>query len=97
MKNNDDYITVLLRVRGLVQGVGFRYWTRAKASELALGGYVKNLPDGSVETLLSGSRQALEAMLKYIGSGPGHSLVDGIEVVERSETDEPVKGFRIIR
>ncbi len=80
----------------MVQGVGFRYWTRVKASELALGGYVKNLPDSSVEALVSGPRHAVETMLQRMGSGPAHSRVEEVEIVEISETDEPVKGFKIL-
>lgn len=97
MNADGNYITVLLLVRGMVQGVGFRYWTRVKATELVLGGHVKNLPDGSVEVLISGSPHAVEAMLQIMVSGPAHALVEELEVVEKHETDEPVKGFKIIR
>lgn len=96
MKIDGSYITVLLRVHGLVQGVGFRYWTKARAGELALGGYVKNLPDKSVEALLSGSMDAVGKMVELMGFGPGHSIVDELEIVKRTKTDEPVQGFRIL-
>jgi len=92
-----DYISVLLRVRGLVQGVGYRYWTRSEALSLALEGYVKNLPDGSVEALLCGSRNAVENMMERMNSGPRSSFVEMFEVVRQSESDSPVKGFQIIR
>lgn len=49
-------------VRGRVQGVGFRWWTRARALELGLVGYARNLPDGRVEVLAQGDREAVRAL-----------------------------------
>ncbi len=49
------------RVRGRVQGVGFRWWTRRKASDLGLRGTVRNRPDGSVEVHVAGDVETLEA------------------------------------
>lgn len=91
------YIRVLLRVRGMVQGVGFRYWTRARAAELSLGGNVRNLPDGSVEAVLFGPADSVEMMMKKMARGPSHAVVRGIEVLEREETEEAVGEFRISR
>lgn len=54
-------------VRGDVQGVGFRWWTRARALELGLEGHARNLADGRVEVLAQGdaaSIAALEALLR---------------------------------
>ncbi|WP_269510394.1 acylphosphatase [Corynebacterium faecium] len=42
-------------VRGNVQGVGFRWWTRSRALELGLAGYAKNLADGRVEVVAEGT------------------------------------------
>lgn len=91
------YTRVLLRVRGMVQGVGFRYWTRARAVELSLGGYVRNLPDGSVEAMLRGSADSVEIMMEKMARGPSHAVVMGIEVLEREETQEAVGEFLISR
>lgn len=68
-------------VRGRVQGVGFRWWTRARALELGLVGYAANRPDSRVEVVAEGSKSAAEALLEALrGPGaPGH--VTG--VVER--------------
>lgn len=50
-------------VYGRVQGVGFRYSTRQEALKLGLGGYARNLDDGSVEVLACGEAEQVEALL----------------------------------
>jgi acylphosphatase len=57
-------------VRGTVQGVGFRWWTRARARELGLAGTATNLDDGRVEVVVEGPRAACEALLQAL-RGPG--------------------------
>jgi len=57
-------------VRGHVQGVGFRWWTRSRARELGLLGWARNLDDGRVEVVAEGPREACEALLEAL-SGPG--------------------------
>jgi len=61
-------------VRGRVQGVGFRWWTRSRALELGLAGSAANLDDGRVEVVAEGPREACEALLAQLRSGrtPGH-------------------------
>ena len=49
-------------VRGAVQGVGFRWWTRARALELGLVGHARNMPDGRVEVVAQGDRTAVERL-----------------------------------
>jgi acylphosphatase len=58
------------RVDGHVQGVGFRWWVRARASELGLAGSATNMPDGSVEVIAEGPRSACEQLLALL-RGPG--------------------------
>jgi acylphosphatase len=58
-------------VKGQVQGVGFRWWTRARALELGLTGSATNLADGRVEVVAEGSREACEALLGLLPTGPG--------------------------
>jgi len=62
-------------VRGQVQGVGFRWWTRARALELGLTGWAANLADGRVEVVAQGPRSQCEALLGLLRSGrsPGHA------------------------
>lgn len=61
-------------VRGRVQGVGFRWWTRCRAIELGLTGHAANLSDGRVEIVAEGPREACERLLAALRSGstPGH-------------------------
>lgn len=70
-------------VSGRVQGVGFRWHARAKAEELGLAGWVRNLPDGRVEALLEGAEPAVQAMLAWLVRGPTAARVTGLQVVER--------------
>lgn len=59
-------------VRGHVQGVGFRWWTRAQALELGLVGHARNLDDGRVEVVAEGRRAAVEQLLSRLeGETPG--------------------------
>ncbi|MGH3343497.1 MAG: acylphosphatase [Carbonactinosporaceae bacterium] len=61
-------------VRGGVQGVGFRWWTRARARELGLAGAATNLPDGRVEVVAEGPESACRRLVELLkGSGaPGN-------------------------
>ncbi|WP_458076816.1 acylphosphatase [Streptomyces sp. EMB26] len=66
-------------VRGQVQGVGFRWFTRAKALEIGcLQGFALNLGDGRVQVVAEGSRDRCERLLEWLQAGdtPGH--VDGV-------------------
>lgn len=49
-------------VRGHVQGVGFRWWTRARALELGLAGSARNTADGRVEVVAEGPREVVDAL-----------------------------------
>lgn len=86
----------LIFVRGRVQGVGFRWWTRARALELGLVGHARNLPDGRVEVNAQGQAQDVEALVALLRedpstrSRPGH--VDGV-VVQPHEVREGLSGF----
>jgi acylphosphatase len=82
-------------VRGRVQGVGYRFFAMRAAEELGLKGWVRNLPDGTVETLAEGDEAALTAYLRRLGFGPLTSRVDGVAV----EPAEPqgLTSFEITR
>ena len=60
-------------VKGRVQGVGFRWWTRARALELGLTGSATNLADGRVEVVAEGPRERCEELLGQLrgGAAPG--------------------------
>jgi acylphosphatase len=67
-------------VSGRVQGVSFRAATREAALGAAVSGWVRNLPDGSVEALLQGSRPAVERVVEFMRRGPYGARVDRIDV-----------------
>jgi acylphosphatase len=58
-------------VKGKVQGVGFRWWTRARALELGLTGTATNLADGRVEVVAEGPEEACRRLLGLLPGGPG--------------------------
>lgn len=61
-----DEVRLVAFVRGDVQGVGFRWWTRSQALALGLTGYAKNLPDGRVEVQAQGSRDQVDKLLQRL-------------------------------
>lgn len=62
----DGSVRLTAHVKGCVQGVGFRWWTRARARELGLRGSASNLPDGRVEVVAEGTEPALVALLALL-------------------------------
>lgn len=81
-------------VAGQVQGVGFRYTTRLIAREAGVDGWVRNLPDGSVEVWVQGSEEAVEALRRFLEQGPRGAVVRTVEVVE-VEPDPALTGFEV--
>lgn len=65
-------------MRGSVQGVGFRWWVRARALELGLVGTATNLDDGRVEVVAEGSRTGCEDLLGLLGSSGTPGRVSGV-------------------
>ena len=86
----------LIFVRGRVQGVGFRWWTRARALELGLVGHAANLPDGRVEINAQGPVEAIEALVELLREDPTTRTrpgrVDGV-VVQEHPVREGLTGF----
>ncbi len=83
-----------MRISGRVQGVGFRYATRAAAVRLGLSGWVRNLPDGRVEALFCGDENTLEEMLDWCRIGPPLAEVTQVEYEWRSQ-EQPYSRFQI--
>lgn len=80
-------------VRGRVQGVGFRDWTRRLAQGGGLAGWVRNRPDGTVEGVVAGPVPAAEAFLAALAGGPPSAKVESVEVEDWAE---PVgRGFEV--
>ncbi len=78
-------------VTGRVQGVFFRASTRIEAQRLGLRGWVRNLPDGRVEALVSGKPEALAALEHWLAIGPPEARVT--EVQARDETLQTFSDF----
>ena len=77
---NDAGARAHVLVSGYVQGVGFRYATRGRASSLGLAGWVRNRPDGRVEAVFEGGSEQVESMVRWCGRGPAGADVDDVEV-----------------
>ncbi|HEX7117257.1 MAG TPA: acylphosphatase [Longimicrobiales bacterium] len=84
------------RVTGRVQGVGFRWWTRAQAEALGLRGTVRNCADGSVEVVAGGAADALERLRSALAHGPPGARVDDVAERPVADPDLPA-GFEIVR
>lgn len=81
-------------VHGLVQGVFFREYTRRQAEQLGLSGWVRNLPDRTVEAVFEGEADAVESMVRWLYSGSPQSNVTGVDVRDEEPSAEP-RGFTI--
>lgn len=68
-------------ISGMVQGVGFRFFTQRIAARHQVRGYVRNLPDGRVESLAEGSEKAVEDFKHDLIAGPEYSSVENIEEI----------------
>jgi acylphosphatase len=79
-----------VRVTGVVQGVGFRWFVRERARRLGLSGWVRNLPDGSVEVAASGDPHQLDLLRGELRRGPSGASVDGILDLSH-QPDEPLR------
>lgn len=65
-------------ISGCVQGVSFRYYTQKQAQQLGLTGWVRNLPDGRVETLACGEAEALATFQRWLHQGPTLAQVTAV-------------------
>lgn len=80
-----------VRIRGRVQGVGYRAWTAWQAGTLGLSGWVRNRTDGTVEAAFFGPAEAVEEMVRRCGRGPRSARVEAVE--RAPETAPPPAGF----
>ena len=81
-------------VEGRVQGVFFRASTREQAQNIGVQGWVRNLPDGRVETLACGSESQLSALELWLRKGPEMAVVSEL-TVESWQQHEEFTGFTI--
>ena len=75
-------------IRGRVQGVSFRYYTLLRANELHVLGWVRNLPDSTVEVLAEGSQTQLEQLVVFLNTGPIGARVTGVVINWLSPTGQ---------
>ena len=83
-------------VNGMVQGVGFRYFAQRAAAKHQVKGFVRNMPDGRVETFVQGSESQVNGFRDDIAAGPRFSKVDEIEEIVE-DIDLSYATFRIER
>lgn len=89
-------VTKRVIVRGVVQGVGYRYFTQRVAERFNLNGYVRNLPDGSVEVIVQLSGEPdFDAFLRMLRQGPRAATVEQVEVETLTKFPERLAGFRV--
>ncbi len=81
-------------VSGRVQGVGFRYWVLREAESLGLAGSAANLPDGRVEVIAEGPREACDALLSALRSSGTPGYVAQVDASWSAATGEP-NAFRV--
>lgn len=74
--------------RGRVQGVYFRAHCEEKARELGLDGYVRNLPEGTVEAVFEGERDRVEECIEWNRTSQPSARVEGVEVTWQEPTHE---------
>lgn len=75
-------------ITGRVQGVFFRAFTREKALELDVRGYVRNLPNGAVELVAVGEDSAVDALIGWVSQGPPGSRVENVSVNEMDTSEK---------
>jgi acylphosphatase len=86
-------VSKAVRVMGEVQGVFFRAWTRNKARELGLSGWVRNAADGSVEAHVQGDEDKVAELIVALGHGPEQARVVTLEI--HDVPSETVAGFEV--
>jgi len=80
-------------VQGHVQGVFFRETVRRRALAAKVAGYVRNRPDGSVEAVFEGERDAVERLVEFCREGPRGARVDWVDV--ENEVPGGLTGFEV--
>jgi len=84
-----------LIIKGIVQGVNFRYYTQREAKRNNLTGWVRNLPDGSVAALFEGEEEDVEALIQWCRHGPPSAHVTEL-IVQQEEFRGEFQSFSIL-
>jgi acylphosphatase len=86
-------VRVRVFVDGRVQGVGFRVSAARQAARLSVMGWARNRPDGRVEAVYEGPRDAVEEMLAWTRRGPVNARVDQMDIHDEEPKGE--QGFSV--
>ena len=86
-----------VRVSGVVQGVGFRWFVRERARRLGLSGWVRNLRDGSVEVAAAGDSGQLELLRGELNRGPDGAVISEVKDLEATPDQPLATPFGILR
>jgi len=90
-----DRIAFRWLISGRVQGVGFRWYVRRRANELEVDGWAKNLGDGRVEVLGSGTAENLASFDSSLRVGPKLARVENVEKFDCPHEVDGLKSFDI--
>jgi acylphosphatase len=82
-----EFVTVVFRIKGKVQGVGYRKWAESLAEEKGVYGQMRNRPNGEIEITLTGPMRPLEFTILAAADGPRNADVSGIEIVRITPVD----------
>ena len=93
----DELAEVRITVQGRVQGVGYRWFARERATRLGVAGWASNLPDGSVLVEACGLHTAIEAFIAALREGPPHAHVTALRSEPRASSEMLPDRFVILR
>ncbi|MCQ5361993.1 MAG: acylphosphatase [Candidatus Methanomethylicia archaeon] len=85
-----------ITIYGVVQGVGFRYFTLRIARKLGLVGYVQNLTNGSVEIMVEGEKRTILKLIEEVRIGPPGASVENLKITWETPKGD-YKDFLILR
>src|SRR5262245_18129909 len=88
-------VTRRLRITGVVQGVGYRESLRREAARTGIAGWVRNRTDGSVEALVRGTPEALDALSAWARRGPPLARVTNVAVEAAESEERAYEGFEV--
>ena len=86
VQRHQELVRRRVRIRGHVQGVQFRVSVVGRARMLGVAGWVRNLPDGSVEASIEGTPRQVEQLLEFCRSGPPTARVDEVRTFDDTVT-----------
>ena len=86
-----------LKIIGRVQGVGFRHFTRQQANAIGIKGWVRNIPECSVEVFISGNENQIDEMKRRLYKGPISAKVERIDEVQFESSVSEYVDFKVLR